>query len=159
MSEPLFTSFSEKDLAQIEITVQGAERNTSGEIRVMITGNCDEDLRSVESTETRVYEQAIREFEKHGLHATRDKTGVLVLLVMNERKFQILADSGINARFSQEEWNDLSGQASSFFRNNEFTDGICFVVREIGNRLAQFFPRKPDDINELPDGVILGGGK
>ena len=157
MNGPLSFYFSESELERIKDAVSEAESGTSGEIRVVIAQDCDSDLPESEP-EKRVYGQALREFVKHGLTETRDRTGVLVLLVMNERRFQILADAGINEKFAQEEWDELSRRASLFFRRGSFTDGVCFLVREMGRKLSAFFPRKPDDTNELADDVILEGG-
>ncbi len=160
MSGPLSSCFSEPELGRIKNAVREAESGTSGEIRVVIVQNCDDDLLAGErEPEWRVYRQALREFDEHCLANTRDKTGVLVLLAMSEKRFQILADSGINEKFAQEEWDSLSSRASSFFRERKFADGVCFLVGEISKKLSAFFPRRPDDVNELPDDVIVEGGE
>jgi putative membrane protein len=51
-----------------------------------------------------VQEAAIAHFFNHGLYRTRDKTGLLVLLSVFERRVWILADRGINAKVPQSEW-------------------------------------------------------
>jgi uncharacterized membrane protein len=150
--------FSVTDLAGIKEAVRKAELETSGEIRVVVHSHCDPDLQSVEDLTARVYRQALREFGRHGMSNTRERTGVLVLLVMEERRFQILADTAINEKFSQDEWDALAAEAGHHFRERRFAHGVCFLVGEIGNKLAEFFPRRPDDVNELPDDVDMGGG-
>jgi len=42
---------------------------------------------------------------------------------------------------------------SSHFHQQEFTRGIVHGVRKAGDLLAQFFPRRSDDRNELSDQV------
>jgi len=32
--------------------------------------------------------------------------------------------------------------------------GICAAIEKCGKALAEHFPPRPDDVNELPDGVI-----
>jgi uncharacterized membrane protein len=145
-------AFPPEVLEAIERAVENAERNTSGEIKVKIIGNCDPDLGGDANA------QAVREFEREGLGNTRDKTGVLLLLVFNERKFTVLGDSGIHAKLGQEYWDRAAREMSDYFRQGAFGLGIHAAVTDVGFRLAEFFPKRSDDVNELSDGVILGGG-
>lgn len=151
--------FNEDDLRRIKMSIGEVEKLTSGEICVSVLPSCDKDLKNNKDLSERVYNQALREFSLRGLENTRERTGVLVLLVIEERRFQILADSGINKRINQAEWDFLSAGASNEFREGRFTDGVIFIIEKIGEKLAEFFPRRPDDVNELPDDVFLGGGK
>mgnify|MGYP001605367744 CR=1 FL=1 len=84
--------FSEKDLAEIEAATSAAEANTSGEIRVVIRSHYDEGL------EGNLHEQAKRDFLAKGLDKTRDKTGVIILLVLEAKKFMIWGDDGIHSK-------------------------------------------------------------
>src|SRR3989344_4121862 len=89
-----FGYFSGDDLVAITEAVRRAEAKTSGEIRIKIRKNLDPGVATVA-------EQAVRDFEYEGLLNTRERTGVLVLLVMNERQSAIRADKGIYEKFSQ----------------------------------------------------------
>jgi uncharacterized membrane protein len=40
------------------------------------------------------------------------------------------------------------------FQAQNFTDAVVHAVRETGRLLAQYFPRRPDDRNELPNAVL-----
>jgi uncharacterized membrane protein len=42
---------------------------------------------------------------------------------------------------------------SGYFHRSEFTSGIVHGIRKAGDLLAEHFPRRPDDQNELPDEV------
>jgi|SRR3989344_937359 len=152
MSGPLVLGhFSRADLERIKATVREAESRTSGEIRVKVVERCDEDLKG------NLVQQALRDFEREGLHNTRDKTGVLVLVVLGEKRFRIIGDSGIHEKLPQSYWNDLARKLSILFVAGDFTGGICRVVSDIGKELASFFPHRADDKNELSDDVIIGG--
>ncbi|MBI4991719.1 MAG: TPM domain-containing protein [Candidatus Harrisonbacteria bacterium] len=142
--------FSEEALARIKEAVGEAEKKTSGEIRVVVLQKCD-------YLDSRI--QALMEFERAGMQNTRDKTGVLILLALRERKFEIVADEGINAKIVPEEWQKLSADMAQYFRDGLFAEGVLLAVNRVGHELAEHFPRKSDDINELPDDVILGGGQ
>lgn len=147
-SDVLSDYFSEESLARIKAAVAEAERNTSGEIRVVVLEKCEE-------TDSRL--QALKEFQKAGMQNTRDKTGVLIFLALNDKKFEVLADEGINSKIAPEEWQKLSGDMSQCFQSGLFAEGVLLAVNRVGERLAAHFPRKPDDIDELPNDVILGG--
>lgn len=141
--------FTQGDLDTIKKTVKEAEKHTSGEIRVKIIRRYDQDISDL-------MQQALREFEREGLHSTKDKTGVLVLVVLDERKFVILGDSGIYSRLSQRYWNNLASRMTLSFQVGNYASGICRIVEEVGRSLSVLFPHKADDINELSNEVILG---
>lgn len=141
--------FSDKDLAKVEAATREAEKNTSGEIRVAIRAHYDEGL------EGNLHEQTKRDFLKYGLDKTRDKTGVLILLALEPKKFMIWGDDGIHAKVQQGYWDVLAVGMSTHFKEGRYVQGICETVAEVGKRLAEFFPKKPDDTNELPDKPIL----
>jgi uncharacterized membrane protein len=145
---PVRRHFQRSDLDRIRESVRAAESKTSGEIRVKIIPQCDPDVGGD------VAVQAVREFAREGMERTRDRTGVLILLALEERKFQILADAGIHAKVPDAEWRRMAGAMSAVFREGRFTEGVCEAVAAVGERLAEHFPRRPDDENELPDRVI-----
>lgn len=153
-SEQVSDYFSENDLRRISDAIEEAEKNTSGEIRVKIMMHFDDDLMMHRDSE-RAHYQAVREFEKEGLVNTRDKTGILLLIVMAERKFQILADEGINQKVKQGYWNIVAWNLVAHFKKGQYVFGICSVVKMIGFQLANFFPIQSDDIDELPNEVIV----
>jgi len=145
--------FSADHLEAIKDIIAKAEKQTSGEIRVQIIMDCDQDLRG------KVHEQAVRDFEKAGMHNTRDKTGILVIVVLNERKFAIIGDSGIYSKLPQGYWDNMAKAMSFYFKDGNFHVGICAVVESIGKQLAKYFPRRGDDVDELPDDVVVGSGR
>lgn len=144
--------FSQADLDEIKGVVQEAEKHTSGEIKVKIISKFD-------SGTSDLRQQAEIEFQREGLHNTRGKTGVLVLMVLGERRFTILGDSGIYSQIAQGYWDTLAGRMSSAFQAGNYSSGICEIVEKIGRILSVFFPRRNDDVNELSDDVITGGGQ
>lgn len=141
--------FSESDLLKIKEAVAKAEANTSGEIRIVIRSGYSENL------EGDIHAQAKHEFEKHGLSNTRDKTGVLILLVLDAKEFKIMGDAGIHTKVPQGYWDTLAQGMTAHFKEGNYVAGICEAVTLVGRRLSLFFPKKPDDTNELPDDVIL----
>lgn len=141
--------FSDEDLAKIEAATRDAEKNTSGEIRVVIRSRYSDGL------EGNLHAQVQHEFEKYGLGNTRDQTGVLVLLVLEAQKFMIWGDDGIHAKLPQGYWDVLAVGMSAHFKKRNYVQGVCEAVSEVGRRLAEHFPRKSDDVNELSDKPIV----
>lgn len=139
--------FTKEQLNTITETVKKAESLTSGEIRVVIRGACKRGLNTKQ--------QALADFEEHGLAQTRDKTGVLILIVLQERQVEILADKGINDRVRESFWDSIVLSITNNFKNKEYFKGICDAVETVGHVLAEHFPRKPDDTNELPNKPVL----
>lgn len=90
-------------------------------------------------------------FSERGVHVTRDRTGVLVMLSEVEHRVVILADAGINAIVPTDAWSKHVSTIVGAIHRGTAGDGVASVVREIGDLLGKDFPRRPDDVNELPD--------
>lgn len=142
--------FKKEDLEKIARTCTEVEKNTSGEIRVSIYNKKPWRLRK-----KNIFELALYEFYRLGMDKTRDRTGILLFILLNERKFQILADSGINEKVNQEVWDNIASELTSYFKQGKYMEGVVKVVKKMGKVLSRYFPRKPDDINELSDEVSV----
>ncbi len=89
-----------------------------------------------------------------GVIETRDRSGVLILVSEAERRVQILADRGIHERVGSGGWEQHVGSVVDAVRRGKAADGLCQVIDGIGATLAEAFPPRPDDVNELPDEVL-----
>ena len=141
--------FSENDLLRIKDACREAEENTSGEIRVDIRHRYEKGVNNVE-------EQIRRDFTGYGMEKTRERTGVLILLVLKQRQFAILGDEGIHQKLGQDYWYRQAALLAQNFQDGNFAGALCAAVRDVGEKLALHFPCHPDDSNELPDDVIVG---
>jgi putative membrane protein len=68
-----------------------------------------------------------------------------------ERRVEILADQGIHSQVAPGFWDEEVNQIVKAIHDDQFVPGLCKVIAEIGNKLSVSFPRKEDDINELPN--------
>ena len=50
---------------------------------------------------------ALASFSEHGLHYTRDHTGILILVSLVEHRVEVLADRGINAKVEKRTWDEI----------------------------------------------------
>jgi len=139
---------SKEDLAAIVTAIGEAEKTTAGEIRVSIRQK-----RRWREKKLNIEEMARREFLNLGMAKTRDNTGVLIFLLADEKKFYIFADEGIYSRVKESTWNKIAEDMSSQFAKKNFQQGIIHSIQEAGAVLSQFFPRKANDIDELPNTV------
>jgi putative membrane protein len=101
-----------------------------------------------------VHERAVRAFYEKGLYRTRDENGILIFISILERKVWILGDRGVDQRISPESWQAHAKEISAGIREGKACDALCSVVGKCGLVLAEHFPRKADDTNELPDELI-----
>ncbi|SEA56515.1 putative membrane protein [Desulfuromusa kysingii] len=101
-----------------------------------------------------VKEKALVSFVEQGLHETRDKTGILILISLFEHRVQVLADSGINAKVPKNTWNELVDTIIHGLKTGDSCNAICQAVERCGELLETHFPRKDDDSDELPNLII-----
>ena len=138
--------FSQEQREDIRQAILNAELDTSGEIRVHIETNCKGE----------VLDRAAYLFKKLNMHDTELRNGVLFYLAVNNRKFAVLGDKGINAVVPDDFWDDIKMILLNQFRENHFTEGLVEGIGKVGEKLKKHFPHQSDDINELPDDISFG---
>lgn len=137
------TFFSKEQQAQILASVKEAEMETSGEIRVHIES----------SLKGEVLDRAAWLFKKLGMHKTGERNGVLFYLAVNDKKFAIIGDGGINAKVPAGFWDDISELLKKNFKEGKFTEGLSEGILLAGKHLKMHFPHTLNDVNELPDEI------
>ena len=115
-------------------------------------------VRLVTSRERMAHKVALRAeqaFYKHGLHQTKGRTGVLILVSILEQRVHILADKGINDHVPAGTWDGLVNGILDGIRTGQATDAICAAIAKCGALLAQVSPAgSGGNPNELPDALI-----
>jgi uncharacterized membrane protein len=134
-------------LDAIAASVDRAESETSGEIVVHIAHS----LLPLE----RARDRAIRAFRRLGVHKTKRRNGVLLFVTMKRRRFEIVADEGIDRVVDAKTWVEIAKGMEKQIEHDGFERGICAGVEAIGALLKERFPREPDDVNELPDRPVV----
>jgi uncharacterized membrane protein len=144
--------FSDADLEAIAAAVALAERGTSGEIRVHLERRLPR--RRGEAPDALA--RATEVFTRLGMHATAERSGVLVYLAVEDRKLAIAGDAGVHARVGDEYWGRVRDAMVERLRRGEPRDAVLHAVADVGEVLRRFFPRRPDDRDELSNRVSLG---
>lgn len=135
--------FTKEQQAQILASVKEAEKATSGEVRVHIETSCPED----------VLDRAAWVFKKMGMHKTAERNGVLFYLAVNDRKFAIIGDAGINSKVPAGFWDEISELLKKNFKESKFTEGLSEGILLAGKQLKTHFPYIKEDVNELSDEI------
>ncbi|MBC7921278.1 MAG: TPM domain-containing protein [Ferruginibacter sp.] len=139
--------FTEAQKERIVEAIRRAETHTSGEIRVHVELRCPL---------PDVMERAKDVFGQLDLHRTQRQNGVLFYLSLEDRKFAILGDQGIDAVVPDGFWQNTKEAMRSLFGRGELTEGLCRGIEMAGEQLKGHFPRTPDDANELSDDLSFG---
>jgi uncharacterized membrane protein len=140
--------FTKEDLSAIASAISEAEKTTAGEIRVSIRQK-----RKRRERKLTVEEMARQEFHLLGMTKTKDRTGILIFLLLEDKKFFILADDEIHTKVEVGTWDRIAKEMSNHFSQKNFRQGILHGVHSVGVELSKFFPKKSDDTNELPNDV------
>ena len=139
-AKELFTKELQK---QVVAAIETAELNTSGEVRVHLDDNCKGE----------VLDRAAYVFEKLEMHKTDQRNGVLFYLAVQDKKFAILGDAGINQKVPDNFWEEIKLEVIANFKNGDFAGGLSSGIVKAGEQLKAHFPYQEDDVNELDNEI------
>ena len=149
-NELLYHYFNDDDFLRISHKIKELEKITAGEIRVAL-----KEKKSFLKRNKQIDELAKEEFLSLGMSDTRDRTGILIYVLLGERQFYILSDEGINKKVEQATWDNVRDDIQNEFRKGHYTEGLLKGIEDVGNILGEHFPVKPDDTNELSNKVVI----
>lgn len=139
-----FLSTNDKD--RIVALIAEAEKHTTGEIRIHLENWCWADA----------YNHAKDVFIRLGMDKTAEHSGVLIYVAVKSHKVAIVGDSGINTKVPDGFWSATLEQMLSRFKENKAGEGLLYAVNECGTVLAQHFPKKENNADELPNEISFG---
>ena len=145
----LRSAFPDASLAAIERGVAAQESRHRGELRVAIEGGLP--IQALLSGRT-AHERAFEHFVRLRIWDTEDNAGVLIYLLLADRRVEIVADRGIDARVGNTAWETICGAMQREFAAGRFEPGVLAGLGSVSDLLALHFPARPgDNPNELPD--------
>jgi uncharacterized membrane protein len=129
--------------------IAASEKISSGEIRVFVESHCSM-INPIHRCE--------EIFTQLEMHQTIHRNGVLLYIALKDRQFAIVGDQGIHEQIGgQQYWSKLAVQMKSYFKADQFKEGICYCIHDIGQQLAIYYPQVgSDNPNELPDEIVFG---
>jgi uncharacterized membrane protein len=141
---------TEADFAAISRAIIEAEAQSSAEIRVHLERH----------VKHRWWGQRVdplsrgrRLFTQLGMHRTAGRNGVLIYLALADRQLAIVGDEAIHARVGDQYWERVRDAMVERLRAGHAVAAIVTAVADVGRILAQYFPRQPGDVDELPPEV------
>lgn len=104
----------------------------------------------------RVRKRAQEQFVAKNLHATRERTGVLIYVSFAEHMAELIADEGIASQVEADTWDRAMAALTTGLKRGEPAAGFASAIGLCGDVLAERFPHRPrDNPNELPDAVVV----
>ena len=149
---------SETARNEISACIAEVEKRTSAEIKVLVVAASSWFPRLAKNDqEAAIQKRAIKEYQLLGIGNTRDDTGVLIMISLEERKVRVLAGEAINQSVPPTTWATAANSITQSFKSALHSKGICTAVNDIGMHLTEHFPVRPDDTNEISNSVIIKG--
>lgn len=133
---------------EIAAAVAASELHHRGELRIAIEGPLSfGELWSDVSPRAR----ALKLFGKLRVWDTEENSGVLIYLQLVDRDVEILADRGIAAKMPPEAWETLCHTLEAAMRSGDCRAGVLAALDQVSRLLAEHFPARETNPNELPD--------
>ena len=102
-----------------------------------------------------VHQMAIQYFHHLDLKATQGRSAILILVSLLEKRVVILADSGIHKKLPDGNWDQFLIPLLSHIKNYQLSQGLCETILGIGKILELHFPSKGENLNEIPNRLII----
>ena len=145
-------AFPPKSMKAIEQAIKAAEVGHAGEIRFVVEGALDGwPLLKGQSAR----ERAIEVFSLLGIWDTKHNSGVLIYLLLADRRVEIVADRGIHARVGPGGWEALCRDMEASFRSAQYEQGAIKCIDAVAQHLSRHFPSRGSAHNELPDALVV----
>ncbi len=137
---------TEQEETQLVEAIREQERRTSAEIRICVS------YRYIWRPERFAW----RKFEAVGMQNTKERNGVLIVMLPRVRKFVMIGDEETNAKVSPEYWKESVKAMVREMHETDAVSALCVGLKRLGDTLAEHWPREGNDVNELPDAILHG---
>ncbi len=144
--------FPPATLAGIDAAIGESERYHRAEIRCAVetTLSAGELYRGVGSTQ-----RAAAVFSELAMWDTAENNGILLYVLLAERRIEIVPDRGFAERVTAAEWASICADMEVALRAGLYEQGTLAAIDRITALAAEHFPARPDNRNELRDGTVL----
>jgi putative membrane protein len=102
----------------------------------------------------RVHRAAMQQFLATGLHASADRTGVVIFASQADRRVELLADDAIHAAVGDIAWNAAVKAVQDGMRRRDPASGFVRAIEICGDALAEHFPSTGPHANALSDRLL-----
>jgi uncharacterized membrane protein len=144
--------FTPKVLAAIEQAIKSGEATHAGQVRFVVEGALDGKALFRNQP---ARERALDIFSRLRIWDTAHNNGVLIYLLLADRKVEIVADRGIDAKVGAAGWEKICADMQKDFKAEKFVVGVIRGITEVSRQLALYFPKQGPGRNELPDAPVV----
>jgi uncharacterized membrane protein len=136
----------------IETAIMESEMTHFGEIRFAVEAALDP-LALLQDRSAR--ERAVEVFSKLRVWDTERNNGVLIYLLLADRRVEIVADRGINRDVGPQGWDMICREMEHAFKKEDFELGVVTGIHAIAEHLVRHYPASSANENELPNKPIV----
>lgn len=145
-------AFPDASLEAIERAIEAQEERHDGEIRFAVESALPlwDLVRGVSARE-----RAIDLFARLRVWDTDQNAGVLIYVLLADRRVEIVADRGIDARVGATAWEAVCGAMQREFAARRFERGAIIGIEAVSDLLAAHFPPRAANPDELPNRPVV----
>ena len=145
-------AFHRETLEAIERQVHAGEQRHTGEVVFIV----ESELTTAQLMDGLSSRDRAREvFAAHGVWNTQDDNGVLIYVLLADRKVEIVADRGIDRVVEAGAWRAICDAMDAHFSKGEYEAGAIAGVTAVSRLLEHHFPAGDTPRNELPDRPVM----
>ena len=144
--------FSPATLEAIERAVAAGEKTHRGQVRFVVEAELSTGQLWAGIT---ARQRAIDVFSLLRVWDTEENTGVMVYVLLADRKVEIVADRGIHRQVGDERWRAICKEIELCYRKDDFLNGSVNGIEKISAELAHCFPARGGEKNEQPDRPVV----
>lgn len=144
--------FPRATLEAINAAIARGEKTHNGQIRFVI----EAELTTAQLwADVRSRERAFEIFSQFQVWDTEANNGVLIYVLLADRKVEILADRGIHKQVGSERWAAICREVELYYRKGDFLTGSVVAIDKINAEIAHYFPPREGQVNEQPDQAVV----
>ena len=144
--------FPQATLDAIERAVAGGEKAHRGQVRFVVEAELSTGQLWAGIT---ARQRAIDVFSMLRVWDTEENNGVMVYVLLADRKVEIVADRGVHRQVGDERWRAICKEIETLYRQDDFLNGSVTGIEKISAELARCFPARGGEMNELPDKPVV----
>ena len=145
-------AFPQKTLDALQQEIAAGEKTHRGEVCFVVEGELSTaQLWAGLTPRARAKEV----FALQGVWNTEENNGVLIYVLLAERRVEVVADRGIDRKVGEGEWRAIVDLIDGHFHAGRYEEGATAGVRAVSALLAQHFPASGAGSNELGDRPVV----
>lgn len=100
-------------------------------------------------------QRALEVFSLLRMWDTAENNGVLLYVLLAERKIEIVADRGFTEHVTAADWQAICSEMEAALGSGSYAAGTLAALDRISAIARQHFPARDGDLNELPNTTAL----